>query len=64
MSHDNVRIVQAVYGARGRGDLAALLPHLDPEFVAYESDALPYAGCPTGDPARWAGLNNPGPSAR
>jgi ketosteroid isomerase-like protein len=43
MSQD-VHIVQAIHEARVRGDLAALLPHLDPEFVAYESDALPYAG--------------------
>lgn len=44
MSQDNVRIVQAVYEAGMRGDLAALFSHLDPECVAYESDALPYAG--------------------
>lgn len=44
MSQDNVRIVQAVYEAGMRGDLPALLEHLDPEVVTYESDALPYAG--------------------
>jgi ketosteroid isomerase-like protein len=44
MSQDNVRIVQAVYDAGARGDFAALLPHLDPEVVVRESDALPYAG--------------------
>ena len=44
MSQDNVRIVHAIYEAGLRGDLATLLSHLDPEFVAYESDALPYGG--------------------
>lgn len=44
MSQDNVRIVQAVYDAGARGDLPALLAHVDPDFVGYESDALPYAG--------------------
>jgi ketosteroid isomerase-like protein len=44
MSQDNVRIVQTFYEAAGRGDLPAMLSLLAPEFVAYESDALPYAG--------------------
>jgi ketosteroid isomerase-like protein len=44
MSQDNVRIVQDIYAAGLRGDLPAMLAHLAPDFVAYESDALPYSG--------------------
>jgi ketosteroid isomerase-like protein len=44
MSQDNVRIIQAVYEAGARGDLPAVLAHVAPDFVGYESEALPYAG--------------------
>lgn len=44
MSQDNVRIVQTVHEAGARGDLPTVLAHVAPDFVGYESDALPYAG--------------------
>ncbi len=44
MSQDNVRIVQRVYEAGARGDLPAMLAHLAADFVAYESDSLPFRG--------------------
>lgn len=44
MSQDNVRIVQGVYEAGMRGDLPTMLEHVAPDFVAYESDALPFGG--------------------
>lgn len=44
MSQDNVRIVQSFYEAGARGDVPAMLALLAPDFVAYESDSLPFAG--------------------
>jgi len=44
MSQDNVRIVQGFYEAGARGDLPAMLALLAPDFVAYESESLPFAG--------------------
>lgn len=44
MSQDNVRIVQGIYEAAARGDLPAMLAHLAPDLVVYESDALPFGG--------------------
>lgn len=44
MSQDNVRIVQGLYEAGARGDLPAMLARLARDFVAYESDALPFRG--------------------
>lgn len=44
MSRDNVRIVKSFYEAGARGDLPAMLALLAPDFVAYESDSLPFVG--------------------
>lgn len=44
MSRDNVRIVQDLYEASARGELSAMLEHLAPDFIAHESDALPFGG--------------------
>lgn len=44
MSQDNVRIVRDFYEAGARGDLPAMLALLATDFVAYESDSLPFAG--------------------
>jgi len=43
MSHQNVEIVQAMYAAFARGDLATLISHLDPAMRVYDRPMHPEA---------------------
>lgn len=44
MSQQHVQIVQSVYEAFNRGDIAAVLAAFDPQVELVEAESLPYAG--------------------
>ena len=44
MNQSNVQVIQGFYAALGQGDIETALTYLDPEFVLYQADSLPYGG--------------------
>jgi ketosteroid isomerase-like protein len=48
MSHQNVVIAQGVYEALNRGDLAAMLERIDPDFEGRQRDDAPEGYTPSG----------------
>lgn len=43
MSHENVELVRAIYGAFASGDIDGVVSRMDPEIVWNEAENFPYA---------------------
>src|SRR5450631_418829 len=60
MSQENVEIVQGVYEALNRGDLAAVLEKIDPDFEWWPRNDAPAGGVsirgPEGFKAQWESM--------